>query len=79
MSGHDRYLSRRKKPRVAAWFEERSKSSNLSWQDLIEHFRRQVNDREARQSTSEYVNRMEQGYKHLFLDFVMDFKYHIAP
>lgn len=68
-----------KKPRIAAWFQERSRSNNFSWKDLIEHFHRQFDDKEARQSASEYVNRMEQGYNQLFLDFLKDFEYHIAP
>lgn len=68
-----------KKPRVAAWFQERSRLNNFSWMDLIEHFHRQFDDKEARQSASEYVNRMEQRYNQLFLDFLKDFEYHIAP
>ncbi|POS87432.1 hypothetical protein EPUL_000238 [Erysiphe pulchra] len=68
-----------KKLRIAAWFQESSRLNNFSWKDLIEHFHRQFDDKEARQSASECVNRMEQGYNQLFIDFLKDFEYHITP
>lgn len=68
-----------KKSRVAAWFEDKSRTNSFDWQVLVEHFRNQFDDKEARQSASEYVTRMEQGYNQLFLDFLKDFEYRIAP
>lgn len=68
-----------KKTRVAAWFEESSRQGAFSWQNFVEHFRHQFDDKEARQAASEYVARMEQGYNQFFLDFLKDFEYRIAP
>ena len=68
-----------KKSRVAAWFEESSQKNSFSWENFVEHFRRQFDDKEARQAASEHVSRMEQGYNQLFLDFLKDFEYRMAP
>lgn len=68
-----------KKTRVAAGFEESARQNNFSWQNFVEHFRQQFDDKEARQAASEYVTRMEQGFNQLFLDFLKDFEYRIAP
>lgn len=68
-----------KKSRVAAWFEESSQKNSFSWENFVEHFRSQFDDKEARQAASEHVSRMEQGYNQLFLDFLKDFEYRMAP
>lgn len=71
-------LPEKKQSRVSDWFEESRSNENFSWQDLIKVFRREFENKEARQAASEIVSRMEQGKNQLFVDFLRDFEYRLA-
>ncbi|KHJ34005.1 hypothetical protein EV44_g3125 [Erysiphe necator] len=66
-----------KRPRIAAWLEDNVE--NYCWRNLAEHFREQFEDKEERQAASKYVSRMEQSHNQLFLDFLKDSEYRMAP
>ncbi|KAI0993518.1 hypothetical protein K3495_g14666 [Podosphaera aphanis] len=66
------------KPRVAPWFNKRKVDGRFSWRNLIDHFKDTFADRQAQQSASELVNRMEQGNNQYFGDFVLDFEYRVS-
>lgn len=66
------------KSRVASWFEARRVAGEFDWKDFLEHFKITFADRQARQTASETVSRMEQGANQYFADFLQDFEHRLA-
>lgn len=66
------------KPKVSAWFDKRRADGRFSWRNFVDHFKHTFADRQARQSASELVNRMEQGENQFFADFLLEFEYRIS-
>ena len=71
-------LPESKKPRVADWFQESRSSGKFDWEDLIKLFRKEFENKDARQAASEIVSRMEQGKAQYFVDFLREFEYRLA-
>ncbi|KAI0992105.1 hypothetical protein K3495_g16081, partial [Podosphaera aphanis] len=67
-----------KRPRVAGWFNERSEKNNFNWRELVQHFRNEFEDKQAKLAASEKLLRMEQNEHQFFSDFIKDFEYQVA-
>lgn len=71
-------LPEKKQSRVAYWFEESKAREEFDWRELIRVFRKEFENKDARQAASEILTRMVQGKNQLFVDFLRDFEYRLA-
>lgn len=71
-------LSETKQARVAEWFQESERNGTFNWRELAFFFRKQFEDKQARQTAASMLSRMEQGYHHFFDNFPRDFEYRVA-
>ncbi|KAI0995279.1 hypothetical protein K3495_g12903 [Podosphaera aphanis] len=67
-----------KRPRVTGWFNDRSEEKQYNWRELVQHFRNEFEDKQAKLAASEKLLRMEQNDHQLFSDFIKDFEYQVA-
>ncbi|KAI0993451.1 hypothetical protein K3495_g14733 [Podosphaera aphanis] len=66
------------KGRVSNWFEARRIAGSFYYADFIQYFKDSFADRQAQQSASEVLDRMEQGECQFFGDFYQDFEHQLA-
>lgn len=71
-------LPETKQARAAEWFNESERKGDFNWRELATFFRKQFEDKQARQTAASILNRMEQGYHQYFDDFLRDFEYRIV-
>lgn len=71
-------LPEAKQARAAEWFQEIERIGVFDWRKLASFFRKQFEDKQARQAAAALLNRMEQGYHQFFDDFLKDFDYRVA-
>lgn len=71
-------LPEEKQARAAEWFRESARTNEFNWRQLALFFRKQFEDKQARQAAAAMLNRMEQGYHQYFQDFLKDFEYRLA-
>ncbi|KAI0993380.1 hypothetical protein K3495_g14804 [Podosphaera aphanis] len=67
-----------KRARVAGWFDERRSTNRFKWRDLLQHFRDEFEDQQAKLTAGEELLRIEQGAHQYFCDFLRDFEYKVA-
>ncbi|KAI0999168.1 hypothetical protein K3495_g9028 [Podosphaera aphanis] len=71
-------LPESKQARTAEWFSESERKGDFNWRELASFFRKQFEDKQARQTAASILNRMEQGHHQFFDDFLRDFEHRVA-
>ena len=67
-----------KQHRVSEWFEDCRNSGQFSWESLLKHLENEFSGKQAQQSASELLSRMEQGCYQYFDNFLREFEYRLA-
>lgn len=63
---------------VGHWFERGGDDGKFRWEDLLDHFRDQFEDRELKMAAGQALTKMRQGSQQYFRDFLRDFEYKLS-
>lgn len=67
-----------KQPRILHWFEIGGPNGNYQWDLFLNHIKEQFENRQARQTAGNLLQRMRMGENQFFIDYLQDFELKVS-